>query len=235
MISQRKLAFLHGWAVRRRLRASILRGFPDSRCGPMRRFRSSLRRRERQRADGRANERLRRIRLGRRRSSRRRFPRPRSGSLLLQPRPFAAGLSHPTGRCTTGRCRGSAASRSGQVFCRWRSCPAAPIGGDARAGSSPWAVVIAVSFADDWCGVRPSVRLAVHALAALAVVASSAVARRSAEGISRAACSRRRRRRARDRLVGESVQFHGRQRRARGGDVDLRFRRLRRGRRCAPG
>lgn len=32
-----------------------------------------------------------------------------------------------------------------------------------------WAAVTAVSFADDWFGVRPAVRLAVHALASLAV------------------------------------------------------------------
>ena len=32
-----------------------------------------------------------------------------------------------------------------------------------------WALVVAVSVADDWIGVRPPVRLAVHALAALAV------------------------------------------------------------------
>src|SRR5262245_60762689 len=32
----------------------------------------------------------------------------------------------------------------------------------------PWAFVLAVSFADDWVGVRPAIRLAVQTLAALA-------------------------------------------------------------------
>ncbi len=35
-----------------------------------------------------------------------------------------------------------------------------------------WALVIGVSFADDWWGVRPAVRLAFHALAALTVAVS---------------------------------------------------------------
>ena len=59
---------------------------------------------------------------------------------------------------------------------------AGPIAGN-LAWLVPWAFVIAVSFADDWVGVRPSIRLAVQALAAL----SFAVAlpwSRGAEGIS---------------------------------------------------
>jgi UDP-N-acetylmuramyl pentapeptide phosphotransferase/UDP-N-acetylglucosamine-1-phosphate transferase len=47
----------------------------------------------------------------------------------------------------------------------------APIG-EGRVWLVAWAVVTAVSFADDWWGVRPWVRLAFHALAALTVVAS---------------------------------------------------------------
>ena len=54
------------------------------------------------------------------------------GAPLAEPRPPAAGLSHPGARCTTGRCRGSAASRSGRVSCRWRCCPRRRVGGDPR-------------------------------------------------------------------------------------------------------
>ncbi len=46
-----------------------------------------------------------------------------------------------------------------------------------------WAAVLAVSVADDWIGVRPRVRLAVHALAALAV-ASTLPRTDAAEGFS---------------------------------------------------
>ena len=45
---------------------------------------------------------------------------------------------------------------------------AGPIAGD-LAWLMPWAFVTAVSFADDWFGVRPSVRLGVQTLAALAI------------------------------------------------------------------
>jgi len=40
-----------------------------------------------------------------------------------------------------------------------------------RAWLLAWSAVAAVSFADDWWGVRPAIRLAVHALAGLAVAA----------------------------------------------------------------
>ena len=44
--------------------------------------------------------------------------------------------------------------------------------GDGRVWLVAWALVTGVSFADDWWGVRPAVRLAFHALAALTVAAS---------------------------------------------------------------
>jgi len=59
---------------------------------------------------------------------------------------------------------------------------AGPVGGN-PAWLVPWAVVTAVSFADDWFGVRPAVRLAVHALAALAI-ALALPWDRGTEGIS---------------------------------------------------
>jgi UDP-N-acetylmuramyl pentapeptide phosphotransferase/UDP-N-acetylglucosamine-1-phosphate transferase len=47
----------------------------------------------------------------------------------------------------------------------------------------PWAVVTAVSFADDWFGVRPSIRLAVQAVAALCLTLALSPDR-GTEGIS---------------------------------------------------
>jgi len=59
---------------------------------------------------------------------------------------------------------------------------AGPVAGN-LAWLAPWALVIGVSFVDDWIGVRPSVRLAVQTLAAVAL--SLALPwERGAEGIS---------------------------------------------------
>ena len=46
--------------------------------------------------------------------------------------------------------------------------------GDGRVWLVSWAIVTGVSFADDWWGVRPAVRLAFHALAGLAIVSGLA-------------------------------------------------------------
>ena len=59
---------------------------------------------------------------------------------------------------------------------------AGPVGGNPQ-WLVPWAIVTAVSFADDWFGVRPSVRLVAHACAALAI-ALALPWDRGAEGIS---------------------------------------------------
>jgi len=58
-----------------------------------------------------------------------------------------------------------------------------PPGGDPAMLLVPWAAVVAVSFADDWWGVRPWVRLCVHGLAALAIVVAFPM-RVDGEGIS---------------------------------------------------
>jgi len=57
-----------------------------------------------------------------------------------------------------------------------------PVAGN-LAWLAPWAFVIAVSFADDWFGVRPSIRLAVQTLAAVAF-ALALPWQHPAEGIS---------------------------------------------------
>jgi Fuc2NAc and GlcNAc transferase len=53
------------------------------------------------------------------------------------------------------------------VSCRC-AVAAGPVAGNV-AWLAPWGIVIAVSFADDWFGVRPSVRLAAQSLAAVAL------------------------------------------------------------------
>ena len=147
------------------------------------------------------------------------------------PRPFAAGppdrpiVARPAG-CPRRRARDLGGVSPGRVaVSRHRS----PVG---RSGSSAWAAVTAVSVADDWIGVRPPVRLAVHALAALAV-ASALLRTDAAEGFSLPLVLAVAGHRVRHRVVRQSVQLHGRQRRARGGDGDLRVRRFRRGPHCA--
>jgi UDP-N-acetylmuramyl pentapeptide phosphotransferase/UDP-N-acetylglucosamine-1-phosphate transferase len=77
-------------------------------------------------------------------------------------------LDYPSGRSLHDR----PVSRVGGIAIWAGFLPAALFSAGPLAGNilwlAPWAFVIAVSFADDWFGVRPSVRLAVQALAALA-------------------------------------------------------------------
>ena len=82
--------------------------------------------------------------------------------------PVRLPLDYPSDRSLHQR----PVSRVGGIAIWAGFLPAALFSSGPVAGSlawlAPWASVIAVSFADDWFGVRPSVRLAVQALAALA-------------------------------------------------------------------
>jgi UDP-N-acetylmuramyl pentapeptide phosphotransferase/UDP-N-acetylglucosamine-1-phosphate transferase len=90
---------------------------------------------------------------------------------------------HPTGRSLHDR----PISRVGGLAIWAGFLPVALLSPAPVAGGSvwlaAWAAVTAVSVADDWMGVRPAVRLAVHALAALAV-ATVLVRQNAADGLS---------------------------------------------------